>query len=490
MKKIIILVLLLFTSFTSFSQEDIEEMMRKMQEATQKEINKSNKAVQDFIDENDRAFAEFLKKDWEMFQAFQGIKRDEKPKPVKIPKAPPSPKPILKGQTIKKIVIPQKTIITKPKPLIKIPEIKRAEKSNINFFGQNLDFYYDKNFCTFIKYPINNQSISEYWKSLSATDFAKYIEQLSKFRQQFQLNDFGFAQLIYHSCEKIFSNKENERLLFTWFILSKTGYDVKTGFNSSQVYLLIYTQNMLFSTPFLKINNRQYFVVHPAKMNQKVKNIYTYKGEYPGSKNPVNFNITSPINISSINKTKQLQFKYQNNSYSIPVNYNPYLINYYENYPQTNYEVYFTSPVSFQTKLSLVKSLKPIIENKTQPEAVDIILRFVQTSFQYQTDDENFGREKPLFPEETIYYQYSDCEDRSILFAFLIQELVGLEVIGLKYEGHMATAVNFSTPMKGDVLNVQGKQFLICDPTYINANIGLCMPQFKGKLPEIIKIKS
>jgi len=31
---------------------------------------------------------------------------------------------------------------------------------------------------------------------------------------------------------------------------------------------------------------------------------------------------------------------------------------------------------------------------------------------------------------------------------------------------------------------------LVCDPTYINADIGMAMPQFKNVSPNVVKIKA
>lgn len=46
-----------------------------------------------------------------------------------------------------------------------------------------------------------------------------------------------------------------------------------------------------------------------------------------------------------------------------------------------------------------------------------------------------FGIERTLFAEEMYYYPYSDCEDRSILFARLVKDLLGLMVVLLYYPG-------------------------------------------------------
>ena len=116
------------------------------------------------------------------------------------------------------------------------------------------------------------------------------------------------------------------------------------------------------------------------------------------------------------------------------------------------------------------------------------MLRFVQTAFEYENDETQFGREKPFFAEETLFYQFSDCEDRSVLFAYLVRNLLGLEVIGLDYPGHIATAVKFSTDIKGDYVEHQGERYIICDATFINANLGQCMPRLQNVIPKVISI--
>ena len=106
----------------------------------------------------------------------------------------------------------------------------------------------------------------------------------------------------------------------------------------------------------------------------------------------------------------------------------------------------------------------------------------MQHAFEYEVDQEQFGREKVMFAQETLYYKKSDCEDRAVLFAYLIRNLLNFNVVGVKYADHMATAV--AIPIKGDALNVASHRYVIADPTYINAPIGKSMPKYKNIRPE------
>ena len=85
--------------------------------------------------------------------------------------------------------------------------------------------------------------------------------------------------------------------------------------------------------------------------------------------------------------------------------------------------------VSDEVASSILPPLQDAIQGKTETDAANILLNFVQTAFLYQTDHEQFGYEKPFFVEETFYYPYCDCEDRAVLYAYLVKELLGLDIV-------------------------------------------------------------
>ena len=104
------------------------------------------------------------------------------------------------------------------------------------------------------------------------------------------------------------------------------------------------------------------------------------------------------------------------------------------------------------------------------------------------TDEEQFGGERPLFPDESLYYPYCDCEDRAILFSVLVRELVGLETVLLYYPGHLASAVRFETGVPGDYLLIDGRKYTVCDPTYINAGVGMTMPDYRDVTATVVRL--
>ena len=72
-------------------------------------------------------------------------------------------------------------------------------------------------------------------------------------------------------------------------------------------------------------------------------------------------------------------------------------------------------------------------------------------------------------PEETLYYLYSDCEDRSALFYNMVKEILKIDVVLVDFPGHASAAVHFEKSPDKD-RNIKpvfhkGKAYYVCDPT-------------------------
>jgi hypothetical protein len=493
MKRLIVAVIMLWTSGgLLLAQEDVKKMMDEMEKQTQEQIVETEQQVQDFIEKDDLEFAKFLKQEWEMMQAIMGKPLFEEPKPVVIPKAEPKEEVDLGGKEAEVAEAP-----AEPEATAEIVEeteappvtLKRAKALKLNFYSQRLKVGYDEDFETRLDgRAINNQKISKFWETLSATDYKNFVRQTLYLQDKMKLNDWGYTQLIYNIGKMIYKDSRNESNLFTWFMLIKSGYNVKVAYSKDTVYLLLPTENILYSTPYLTIKNQRFYLVSLENQRQKIGKIYSYKEDYPGATRLINLEVPQPPVFRMERLFRTFEFSYEGTKYTIPVEFNGDVVVFFENYPQTDFEIYYNSNISDRTRYSLVTVLKPLVTGKSEAEAANVILRFVQTAFNYKTDDENFGREKPLFPEETLFYEYSDCEDRSILYAHLVRDLLGLPVIGLTYPGHMATAVLFSTELSGDKVPYEGKNWIVCDPTYINADVGDCIPRYQDVMPKIVKI--
>ena len=473
----------------AFAQQSVEEMMKQMQQQVNQEIQKNEEAVRKFISKDDSLFAEFLKNDWKPFEPEKGREKEELPKPVKIPEIPESE---VEFEEIEPIVVelPEDDIDTTIDPEIipreiKIPKDKSYTGLIVPYFGQKLKIQYDPEIKINVRQPVNDKSIQKYWNNMSQVNIKPMIGQIESYTQLYKLNDYGKYLLVKKVADEILNTKD-DKVLYCWYVMIKMGYDVKIGYGRNFTSIMIPTNNMLYSRPYLTFDGQKYFIFTYDDKKGNPLQLYSYDKSHPTASKFFDFSIKELPMFGEYNQEKELKFKYHNEVHIVNYVYNENLIKYFNNYPQTDYPVYFNAPVSPKILYSFVKSFKPIIENKPEQEALNIILRFVQTAFEYKTDDDHFGREKPLIPDETFYYQYSDCEDRSILFSTLVREMLSLKVVGLKYKGHMAVGVKTKTKAKGDHISAGNNRYLVCDPTYINANIGQCMPQYKNTSIQVI----
>jgi hypothetical protein len=438
----------------------------------------------------DDEFSDMLKKQWKEYKTLNTPSAFKKEKPKKLPKIKKTIE-IPKQELVKSVKIKPKTVIKKdikkPKTIVKRPIVKYGYSNfEMNFFGQILKIQYDDKF-KFNLYNINKKSISKTWQILGQSDFKNLIKQVNSYSKEYGLNDWAKYKLIYNIGLNIYDDK-NKSNLFTWFILTKMKYNTKVGYNNNNIYLLANVKEKLYQVSFFTLDNKRFSVLTPSGKISSVGSIYTYPSSYPGSNNKLSFDMhNKEIKIYSDIKYKELEFKYKNKIYKISTKYSRDLIDFYKSFPQSQYNLYYNSKKSALVNNTLLVQLKSLVKDKTELEAVNIILRFVQTSFKYKTDQDQFNYEKVFFPEETLYYEFSDCEDRSIMFSYIVKNLLGLDVVGLKYSDHMSAAVEFSSKIDGDSFMYNNKRYIITDPTYINANVGMTMPQYKNKRFEIIK---
>ncbi len=467
-------ILLLFLISLSSAQDSFEDFKRQDKAAFNK-----------FIEEDDKAFADFLKNDWKAFQSSLGIKADPTPKPKVLPKAKEI-KPIVdKTEKIKNLP-PVKQIPPPPAP--KVPVVQTKNVLKFNSFGKNLSIGIDKSLKLEISLPVTNEQISKNWESLAGSNYKTTLTDLSALKSALHLNDWGYLVMLHNAAVSAFPQSLNKQNLFIWFYLIKSGYKAKVAYAGNNILLLVPNKEMIYQTRFVTVDNEKYYLISFNRTLPNYKSLYTYKGSYKGRLELIDLKVSSVPTITNRVLKKTVRFTYQGQPYEFQVEYSGDMVNYFKQYPQTDIRIYFNAPVSSYAAYSLLAALEKHLQGKTELEAVNFLLRFVQTAFKYETDDQQFGREKYLLPEETLFYPASDCEDRSILFSYLVRKLLNLDVIALDYPGHLATAVRFNGNIAGDVVNYAGKKYVICDPTYINADAGMCMPQFKNINPKVIKI--
>jgi hypothetical protein len=467
-------------------------------------VNSEMKAFNDYKDALDKEFSDYLNQPWKSFPSVK-TKPKLKPKPkvlapikkveiVKVPGKKPVKKVIVKAPVIKKEVkVPKIVKVPEAKPeVIKMPKAvvtpktKSVPKNAISFYGRILNIQYKNPLDNTYATMINQSKMKTAWDKFATSQYESLVKQLQETIKILNLNDWGRIKLLEKIGQKVFRNR-NEARLFTWFVFNKLKYDIKVGYTRQHVVLLTPINTMVYSTTFFKIDGRKYFAIDFANSKVNVSSIKTYEKSHPSAKYNFDLRLDKRPKLKQIKGTKKLAFTFDNHDYKLDVDYDKVYVAYYRNYPQVAYPNYFKAPVSPIANASIKNEVAKLVEGKGEVEAVNLLLRLVQRGFEYKVDDAQFKKEKVMLPEETLYYPYSDCEDRAILFSKLVRDLLGLEVVGIKYPAHLATAVVLNSKLSGGTsFKKNGKRYYMADPTYMGADIGMVAPDYKRSSFEVI----
>ena len=489
MKKIIP-ILCLFLSGSGYVNAQVQRDLEKEYEDFRKQaVTKYN----DFRDQANAEYAEFMRKAWDWYSGEPAILA---------PKIPDLPKPpVIIPEEDKDIVpenrplpfdevIPVPVVIEQPKPVVPIPEVPKPQESWFNFvvFGTDCKVRLaDEN--RFNLKDCKENSIAEAWQRLSGEEYNNLIRDCLELRIRLNLCDWAYLEMIQQLSDIFFKKSSNEATLFAAFLYNQSGYKVRLARSeTNRLYMMVASQHIIYSMGYYKIENENFY-----PLNCEEDGLYICKIPFPkeqhlslniGKEQRFTMNVTGKRNLASK--------RYPNVKTTIESNRN--LINFFNTYPQshinndgtTKWQFYANTPLSQQIKDALYPSLQTAIKDKSEKDAANILINFVQTAFEYGYDDEIWGEDRPFFAEETIHYPYSDCEDRAILFSRLVRDLMGLKVVLVYYPGHLATAVQFNENITGDYLMINGNRYLVCDPTYIGANIGLTMPEMDNGKAKVI----
>jgi len=424
---------------------------------------------------DDSKFSTYLKSQWKEFQGEESAPLYEKKKPKSIT---PTVQKRIKSLGPRVRIDLKKTLNT-PK---KVQEVQKTSTKDINliYFGQRVGVDRDDAFKEAKFYPPDQNGVSNFFATLASSDYEVTLSDIKNIVKHLNLNDWGLYLLVNKVAESIYSNPD-DRKLFSWFVFNKLGYAVKVGLSSNHIILMFYSEKIIYSTPNYELNHKKFYVLSNYAKEFSSR-IYTYKQNYPQSNKAFDLALTSLPNFLEDMQTKTLNFSQLGKEYRLSYSYDKNLIDFMATYPQADYETFFNAPMQSETYKNIAKGLRTYIDGKSSSVALNFVLNFVQKAFIYEVDQKQFAREKVMFAQETLFYSKSDCEDRAILFSYLVKELFGISVIGVKYKDHMATALYI--PMRGDSVKKGRRKFVIADPTYINANIGQSMPKYKAIIPE------
>ena len=494
MKRIMSLVFLL-ASLHNLVAQSLDEY--KKQQLAQFEAYKKQ-ARDDFDDYRKNANAEFAAY---MRQAW---KRFEKKEPIMAPDIPDIPPVVLPD--LDEIVIPDNEIPyddivpivfddEEPIPLIPLPkEPDRPDlvepRVEVCFYGTDCSVRFDESGKGYMN-KCSERAAADLWEEFSEGAYDSMIIDCLNCKKNIGLCDWAYYKLAETVAEKIYGSS-NEAVMLQAYIMSQSGYKLRLGrTDDDKIHILLGAFDGMFGYPYYVIGSCDYYLTDGSSNDS----MYIFDRAFPGEK-AIRLTISSRMALAPDIMPPRILRSAGYADVTAKVSMNRNLMSLYADYPHpfrkgdqyTSWIFYASAPLSLEIEYELYPALRSEISGLDQYDAANILLNFVQTAFEYKTDGEFWGYERSFFPEETLYYPYCDCEDRAILYSRLVRDLLGLEVVFLYYPNHLATAVAFEEDVPGDYILLDGKRYVVCDPTYINASVGMTMPSMDNSTVKVIVI--
>lgn len=467
--------------------QDYQDYISKQKQEMERYKDSVRQNYDEYRRKANEEYAQFMRERWDEFKAVKGEPKPELPEPPRPFRydgnspIPEMPKPI-----------PYKPIpAPKPDPIlpIKRPDepkpapVPNANKFTFTCYGTPCKVQLDNSLRFKLK-DISENSVADAWLQLSTEYADLLLYDCLDLRDKMALGDWAYYCLLRDLSESFLGKNTDEATLMKIYLLAQSGYKVRVGHQNGHLVTLLDFDGTVYEQSCIKFKGERYYVI--GSNDEGMTGMFNRK--FTDNERVLSLRMPClPKFAFTPNKSRTYTSeRYRDMTVSFSTNKN--LTDFYNGYPFCDWIYYAWAGLSNEVKAKLYPALRKGIEGKSQIEAANHIINFVQTALEYKTDEDQFGYERPLFCDETFFYPFCDCEDRAILFSNLIRDLLGLDVVLLLYPGHLAAAVSYTESLTGYRFELDGKTYFVSDPTYIGANVGMCMPQYVNESPKVYKL--
>ncbi len=360
------------------------------------------------------------------------------------------------------------------------PATAQIQRTTLDFFGEQIA----------VPQPdtpepldaFSSGSVQQFVNGISEQAMQPYLEALTTYRQQNDLDDWLYYQLVRKVAQQLSPKEDNyyRYTLYKWWLLARSGYDTRLTYAGA--YLLFYVQSneAIYNIPYRMQDGKQYVCLNYHDYGAIDFDRHRFEEiSLPLAQNAraFSYRVTRLPQFNPADYTdQQVAFADRQNMYQFRIKLNPQIKNLFKNYPVVDYSLQFNMPLSEPTYQSLLPALKKELQGLKVNEGVDFLMRFTRYAFLFKPDAETFGSEKRFSPEQTLLSEYSDCEDRAALFFCLVKEIYNLPMLVLAYPNHVTVAVQFDKGY-GNTIEYEGLKYTVCEPSPQRYDLAL------GQLP-------
>lgn len=499
MRRLLHITLLLLLPALAVAQDD--SVQQQLWQSYQRYVDSVNdeylrytgqqrQSYQRYTDSVSDEFLRYVEQRWQDYRLYTGEHRPTRHEPLRQPVADPS---ATSPDTLSAIIV-DTAVIHQPdaKPvtnsLSQNPD-SRSLSVYVPFYGLSLDFSVPATLCATTLGGHRESHVADYWRSLNRIGLESCCEQLSRQQRRLQLNDYALFRLSMSLAATLYPSLPDEQCALVVYLLNSLHYNSKVGSSDDGLVILLATANRIYDMPFVEDSRNRYYVFAPASRSKVSGNIKTYNRQLSQSANNLSLYLSQSPLLGVDASPKPYTYRFDSgNTLSFAVNRQ--LIDFYSDYPSVELAVYARAAASTDFNQSVVQGFAPLLADKVnRQEAVGQLLQYVQRGFDYQPDIRQFGTEKTFFCEENFYYPANDCEDRAILFARMVRLLTSLDVVLLEFHDHVAAAVCFADEnVQGTSVRYAGRRYTVCDPTYIDAAVGMLPQRYHNEKPKLIQV--
>lgn len=467
--------------------------------------NKTRRGLDDFrravrADFNDfrrqamKEFTDFVRNPWKEFEHTPAVPvPEEKPVPPVVMPEEDKDKPLLDKPIVIKDIIKPIVVIPQPQPVAPVIEVPvvRDKYTEFTFFGTKARVRFDKA-CRIDVKGVESNDVADALKRITPEKYDNMLYDCLALRESLQLSDWAYLQMLKALSDEIEGHGTNGSALLLAYLYMQSGYKMRLATDGTKLYVLYGTRHVIYEIISYGLDGDRYYGVEKLPQRLRICDVAFPKEK--GMSLLINTNQKFEADMSEKRKIASKVFK----DFTVESSVNKNLLEFYSSYPtsmvdddmMTRWAMYANTPVEAEVKAQLYPQLEAKLKGLSQKEAVERILNWVQTGFEYEYDNKVWGHDRAFFAEETLFYPYCDCEDRSILLTRLVRDLLHLKCILVYYPGHLASAVELTgTDAKGDCIMLDGHKYIIADGTYINAPLGRTMLQMDNSTAKVILLE-
>ena len=416
---------------------------------------------------------------------------------------PAAKKPV--EMAVKEVIKPEPPV-KQPEPLAEVKEETFRANYYMKFmvFGTECKVRIGDN-CRFKLKDVSSDAVADVIRDeFPKPQFDNMLYDCLQERKRHGFSDWAYYQMLLVLTRQFYGEGTNEAVLTQAFLYSQSGYKMRLAHDDSHLYMLAATRHFIYNKLFYSMDGDWYFMLDGKQSEQ----LRICQASFP-KESSLSLQISTSQRFTMNPTGERVLTSTKNPDFSFTIHSNKNYIDFLGTYPSstvnnnfmTRWAMYANTPLDEDIRNQLYPQMKVKLAGKTELQAVQELLWWLHGSvdlegvmqspscFLYRYDEDVWGTDRAFFGEETLFYPYCDCEDRSILLSHFVRDVVGLDVVLVYYPGHLAMAVHFNEPVEGDYVMCEGRKFIVCDPTYIGSRVGETMPSVQNEPTTVILLQ-